>query len=173
MPAIEQRPRIDVPKKGIDFFYEWASVMLTLFMWGFCVYHYPMLPDSIPDHYGASGLADSFGPKAEIFITPGIVTAMIVLLRFVNRFPHKFNYLARITPENAELQYRKGIRLLRYMQFFISLLFTYIVVKEIRDAGNQFSKLDEWFFLVFFPGMMIPTVYTVYTSLTSGKEKNK
>ncbi len=173
MTAESQRPVINVHKTGLDYFFEWGALLLIISMWIYAGCHYPQLPNTIPVHYGASGYADGFGSKTTLFILPGIVTAINILLRLVNRFPHKFNYLTNITPENAEMHYRKSMRLLRYLQFFISLLFSYIVFKEVNDASSQYSKLDVWFMFVFFPGLLIPTVYTIYTSLTSNKSKQK
>jgi hypothetical protein len=44
-------------------------------------------------------------------------------------------------------------------------MFLYIVVIEIKGAGEQNSTLGPWFLLLLIPGIMVPTVYTVYQSL--------
>lgn len=160
------RPIIKIKKKGIDHALEWLSWVLVVFIWIFCISHYPKLPDIIPVHYGSDGMADGYGSKSTIFLIPGILTAMVVLLKVINLYPHRFNYLATINEENAEAQYNSATRLMRYLQAFIPSMFLYIVIKEVTDAGKKTSKLEPWFLLLLIPGIMIPTVYTVYTSLT-------
>jgi hypothetical protein len=70
-----------------------------------------------------------------------------------------------ITTENAEWQYKKALRLLRYLQFFISLVFSYIVYQEIESAINKNANLSFWFIPILLFGIMIPAVTTVYRSL--------
>jgi len=145
---------------------EWLSWSIMASIWSYCIYHYPGLPDVIPVHFGPNGMADGYGSKTTIFLIPIIVTAIVILLKVINRFPHRFNYLATINSNNAEAQYKSATRLIRYLQAFIPSMFLYIVIKVVTDAGKETSKLEPWFLLLLIPGIMIPTVYTVYTSLT-------
>ena len=134
-------------------------------MWAFCLYHYKSLPEIIPTHYGANGIADDYGSKKTLFLIPGIVTIIVMGMRWLNRYPHKFNYMTAITEDNAERQYRMATRLIRYLQFIIAVLFNYIVVKTVEDAYVKQSKLDIWFVFILEAAVFVPTVYTVYTAL--------
>ena len=40
----------------------------------------PFLPDTVPLHYGASGTPDRWGPKAELFVTAGIVCVLSLFI---------------------------------------------------------------------------------------------
>ena len=163
------RPEIYIAKKSIDIFFEWVALLSIFFMWFFCIYHYDTLPNIIPIHWGPDGLADNYGSKKTIFLLPTIITTLTFGLRLLNNYPHKFNYMAAITAENAERQYGMATRLIRYLQFIISLLFTYIVVKTVNDARLQESRLSIWFLIILIAAVFVPTVYTVYTALISKK----
>jgi uncharacterized membrane protein len=163
------RPEISLLKKPIDIFFEMVALSTIFFMWGFCLYHYNSLPQIIPTHYGLNGIADGYGSKKTLFLIPSIVTLIVMGLRWLNRYPHKFNYMAAITVENAEKQYRMATRLIRYLQFIIAVLFTYIVIKTVQDAYVKQSKLDIWFVFILMAAVFVPTVYTVYAALISEK----
>jgi uncharacterized membrane protein len=159
------RPEIFIQKKSIDIFFEMVALLTIIFMWAFCLYHYKSLPEIIPTHYGANGIADDYGSKKTLFLIPGIVTIIVMGMRWLNRYPHKFNYMTAITADNAERQYRMATRLIRYLQFIIAVLFNYIVVKTVEDAYVKQSKLDIWFVFILEAAVFVPTVYTVYTAL--------
>lgn len=40
----------------------------------------PLLPDSVPLHYGASGTPDEWGPKARLFLSAGIFTVLALVI---------------------------------------------------------------------------------------------
>ena len=167
------RPEILLVKKPIDIFFEMVALLAIFFMWGFCIYHYNSLPQIIPTHYGFNGNADDYGSKKTLFLIPSIVTIIILGMRWLNRYPHKFNYMTAITAENAEKQYRMATRLIRYLQFIISVLFTYIVVKTVEDAYVKQSKLNIWFVFILEAAIFVPTVYTVYAALKNKNSKVK
>lgn len=167
----EVRPIIVLKKTLVDHFMDSASWVLLCAIWVYVILQYPTMADTIPVHYGVDGLADGFGSKNTIFVVPIIITFIILLLKYINRFPHKFNYLAKVNEENAEAQYRMATRLINYLQLFLAAMFSYIIYKEIADAGKQYSTLGVWFILLLLPGVMIPTVYTVYRSLTIKPQK--
>ena len=142
-----------------------TALLTIFFMWGFCFYHYNSLPEIIPTHYGVNGKADDFGSKKILFLIPAIVSIIVMGMRWLNKYPHKFNYMTTITEENAESQYRMATRLIRYIQFIISVLFSYIVVKTVEDSYVEQSKLDIWFVFILEAAIFVPTVYTLYTAL--------
>jgi uncharacterized membrane protein len=165
MKEFASRPVITIKKDRIDYFYLFGSYALTASIWIYVLLQYQSLPDIIPTHFGLNGMPDGFGHKSILLFVPILVSLMVVFLNVICLFPHKFNYMTEITTENAEWQYKKAMRLLRYMQFFISLVFSYIVYQEIESAINKKSSLSFWFIPILLFGIMIPTVTTVYRSL--------
>jgi uncharacterized membrane protein len=165
MKEIVSRPVISIKKERIDYFYLYGSYVLTTSMWIYVLMKYQSLPDIIPTHFGMNGMPDGFGDKSVLFLIPILVSLMVFFLNVMCLFPHKFNYMTVINTENAEWQYKKALRLLRYLQFFISLVFSYIVYQEIESAINKKSNLSFWFIPILLFGIMIPAVTTVYRSL--------
>lgn len=159
------RPKLMLQKKAVDWFFEISALFCIIFMWAYSFYNYSTLPNTIATHFNISGQPDVYGSKSTIFLLPLITTILVFVLRILNRYPHHFNYPTAITVENAERQYSMATRLMRYLQFIISALFTYIVVKTVQDAHLQQSKLSVYFLLFLMPAIMVPTVYTVYISL--------
>lgn len=73
---------------------------------------------------------------------------MYVLLTALSRYPHRFNYLTKITDNNAEYQYRLGMRMLRVVKISVLLLMVYVIWSVIQSvvAGNE--KLPKLFFSI-------------------------
>ena len=159
------QPKIKISKSAIDYFFEISAFLTIFFMWIFSIYNYHTLPENIPVHWGADGLADDYASKKMIFLLPIIITLLTTGLKLLNQYPHKFNYITFITEENAERQYKMAARLIRYLQFIISAFFAYILVKTVNDAHLHQSKLSICFVLILISAVMVPTVYTVYAFL--------
>ena len=157
-----ERPIIKIKKSRIDFVMEYTAIANLLFMWMFTYFHYEHLPGNIPIHFDLSGNADNFGNKNSLWLLPIIVTIFILLLRMLSRYPHKFNYISKITNENAERQYKLSVRLLRYLQVSLAVLFTYINMRQIKGFYQLKSTLDWWFIPLLFAVILIPTFYVMY-----------
>jgi uncharacterized membrane protein len=167
-----ERPIIKLKLSFIDHALNIVSIAVTSLMWIYVIVKYPQLPEIIPTHYGADGLVDGYGDKWSIFMLPAITSIIIVLFNILNRYPHKFNYLTTITKENAEKQYQQSTRILRILQFNISLLFSYIVYKSVRGALTNYSSLEWWFLPVLLISMIAPTFYMVFSYQSQSKKKS-
>ena len=160
-----ERPVLHPKKKWIDYFFEVMALVLMAFMWVFAWYHFKNLPDIIPTHFGLNGKADDWGSKNSIWILPAIVTTIVLLFRILSRYPHKFNYPVKLDENNVERQYTIATRLMRYMQFMITLLFCFIHISIVKSAYNGSTGMSVWFIFIMLPGLFVPTVYTVYTAM--------
>ncbi len=165
----EERPILVIEKKTIDHIFVWGAWFLLIGTWIFSMVKYSHLPSIIPTHYGLNGQADGFGHKSTIYLLPGITTAIAILFSVLCKYPHKFNYLTRIDASNARQQYASALRLMRFLQFFITCIFGYLTYKEISGAINKHSQLDFWLIPLLLFGSMGATVYTVYNSLSKKK----
>ena len=89
---------------------------------------------------------DDYGKKQSILILPILGIALFVGLNFLYKIPHKFNYIVKITPKNAEQQYRLATRMMRFVNLFVMLIFYFIVYKIINSANNKTTPImDKWF----------------------------
>lgn len=155
----QERPVLTIKKSIIDKILDYLTIGLVCFIWVYSYMNFVKLPDYIPVHFNDLGFPNGYGSKQSIWIIPTIVTIVIVALRILNHFPHKFNFLTNITAENAERQYRLSIRLLRIISFNIAALFNYIVYKEIQGALEGFSTLDWWFIPLLMTALVVPTFW--------------
>ncbi|WP_316840729.1 DUF1648 domain-containing protein [Pedobacter gandavensis] len=125
--AIIKRPVIKLQLSLFDKIIEGIGFLLLMTLW-LCVYvQYAGLSESIPIHFNFSGEADSFGHKSDIYSLPMLATALYILLTVVNNYPHYFNYLTPITPENAHRQYVIATRLLRYLKVLVVVIFATLI----------------------------------------------
>ncbi len=132
----------------------WIALIL---LWLLILFNYSGLPETIPIHYNSAGEADNYGPKNTLFLLPILGTILYVGLTFLKKFPHMFNYLVQITPENATRQYENAIRLMRYLKAVMLMVLTFLVYKTIQNATGKSEGLGSWFFPVVLAVFIIPT----------------
>ena len=162
------QPSLNIKKEIIDYFLEYGALIVLIATWGFTIYHFNQLPDIIATHFDFNGNPDGFGSKYTIWLLPVIITLVYILIYVLNRYPHKFNYLTKITEQNAQKQYKLASRMMRILLFNITILFAYITFKEINGAYSKSSTLEWWFIPLLLGAMIIPTFYMV---IASGSKK--
>jgi uncharacterized membrane protein len=60
-----------------------VAMALVVLAWGASVLLYPGLPDRIPTHWNIQGKIDGYGPKATIFLMPGVMIGLLGLFRIL------------------------------------------------------------------------------------------
>jgi uncharacterized membrane protein len=150
------RPRLDLELSRYDRLIEVLSFMALGIMWIMMIRYYALLPDVIPVHFDAAGEADRMGSKASIWGLSIVATILFVGLTVLNRYPHHFNYLSKITEENALDQYTKATRMIRNLKLSLILIFGYLQWSSIQVALGEKDGLGMWFlpitmFLLFAP----------------------
>ena len=164
----KEQPVVKIKKEPIDYFLEYGALVVLFATWGFTIYHFNKLPDIIATHFDFNGNPDGFGSKYTIWLLPIILTLVYMLIYVLNRYPHKFNYLTKITEQNAYKQYTLASRMMRILLFNITILFAFITFKEIDGAYTKSSTLEWWFIPLLLGSMIIPTFYMI---IASGSKK--
>jgi len=144
-----ERPHLDIPFTPTDRLLEAVAAAVLVALIVLPVYFYGQMPDSLPKHYNLQGQPDAWGHKSSLFLLTAIGSGLYILLTILNRNPHKFNYLSKITPENAADQYRNATRMIRLLKLIQLLLFLYLVVAGIRAGLGLQSSLGIPFLLLF------------------------
>jgi uncharacterized membrane protein len=153
-----KRPRIKLKKNSYDYIWEILGYLGALALILLPLYYYNKLPNEIPVHFGPGGEPDSYKSKNNIWVVSLLGIALFVALNIVNRFPHAFNYMVKITEENAEDEYQRTTRLIRYLNTIIVLMFLYICYTSIEIALGNAIKLNVFYMIVFIAlifGLMI------------------
>jgi hypothetical protein len=89
---------------------------------------------------------------------------MFLGMRALYPYPHLFNYTVEITPENAERQYRGGVKLLRAVNTLAIAMFAYLTYATIQVALGQQQGLGTWSTWLFLAGIFGVMAYYWYQS---------
>ncbi len=162
-PVLKPKPaKVDYVIEAIAVFGLAASILLP-------VIAFKNLPDTIPTHYGFNGKADDWSSKTTIFILPAISIIIYTGLTVLNKFPHTFNYPAKVTAENALLLYTRATRIMRSIKAFVVFLFLFIEWQTCAASPN--SKFPSWFLPVVL--MVTALLPVVLAFLLTGKVQKK
>lgn len=158
------KAQIKLKSKPADKWLEALSWGSLVILWLLTFWKYADLPEIIPTHFNAGGEPDAYGSKSTIFTLPIIASLLFLLLSVIVKFPQKFNYPVKITPENAAGQYTNASRMMRFMKFSIMLVFLLINIQTIRTAMGKAEGLGWWFMLVVLGLIVGPMVYFINKS---------
>lgn len=156
------QPKLNLPINEKEKFTAIAGLLILTGMIAYTAISYSALPETIPTHFDGSGTPDGFGGKWTIWMMPFIAFLLTVMLVLLTRYPHTFNYLITITPENAEYQYRLARMLMLWLAIFVNLLFFLIQHSTIQVAFGRSEGLDMYTLLFAMAGnLVILIVYLI------------
>jgi len=145
----DNRPRIKIRMTNFDRVAEFLAAVFMVALIVLPLIHYSDLPERIPVHFDGSGNVDGYGSKSTLLILPASGFLVYILLTILAPFPHIFNYPVKITPENAEVQYRLASRMMRSLKTLIIIMFTFICYQTVGIATGKTIGLGKLFLPVF------------------------
>jgi hypothetical protein len=89
----------------------------------------------------------------------GVTAAVFITLSVLPRFPHRLNYLVKITADNAEHQYRLAVEFLRDFRLQEVLIFWVIV------SGVERHALRPWLLYILLGSVAGRSLWYVRLSL--------
>ncbi|WP_166791640.1 DUF1648 domain-containing protein [Cryobacterium frigoriphilum] len=138
-----------------DSHYE-ASALIRVLRWSGCGaalvgaaavgLAYGSLPQQIPTHFGATGQADAWGPRWNVWPLLGVWLLLQVLLAFLSTKPHVFNYPVSVTKANAQTLYREGERLMVFLGVAVAVMFAGLTLLLVGAPG--FALVSAGFVLL-------------------------
>ena len=138
------RPKLQLEKTKIEKSLDLICAIIFLANLVYLLAEWSHIPSQVPTHFNALGEADAWGNKGSLLILPFISVILWGGLHALERYPHSFNYLIQITPENAERQYKNARLMLNLMKNQMVLLFIYISYASIQVAKGESSGLGVW-----------------------------
>lgn len=138
------QPKISVPVSTIERILDFFSVVFLISMFGYLLFKWPSLPDTIATHFDASNKADGWGSKGVIWSLPITALLLFIGLTALAKFPHIFNYPSRVTEENAPKFYILGRQMMKWLNceiMFILLIFVWDFIQSAQGANG----LGIWF----------------------------
>jgi hypothetical protein len=100
-----------------------------------------------------------------LLILPALGTIIFIGLTQLNKYPHIFNYLTKITESNARKQYTIATRMLRFMKAAILLIFSMIILYTYLTTIGAASGLGIWFLPLTLGLVLIPVIVSLGQSL--------
>jgi len=144
-----KQPVIKIEKDKSDIILEWVALIVAIILVALPLYYFNDLSENIPTHFGSSGKADGFGSKGSLFILPVLGVGIYMLITYLSRRPHQFNYPSKITPENAREKYFRALKMMRYLNVIILVSLLYISWVSIQNGLGHPMNLGPWFTPVF------------------------
>ena len=166
---METRPKLKLTLSLLDNKLELTSKIFLVAMWALTLYTFLKLPTTIPTHFNASGQADDYGNKLTLLILPILATIIYFGLTQLNKYPHIFNYMTKITDDNAQKQYTIATRMLRFLKLSILLIFSLIILFTYLTSIGVTNGLGFWFLPLTFGLLLTPTIISICQSF---KKKN-
>lgn len=117
------RPRLRLPWTKTE---KWLEAVALLGLWGsilVCGYYWQVLPDQIPRHYNFAGDVDAYGDKSTLLLQIGVTVVLWLGLTILSRYPHIYNFIVKITEENAARQYQLARQLIIFVKAVVTFLF--------------------------------------------------
>lgn len=129
---------------------------------------YTQLPDQIPSHLNAKGAVDDYSDEMILLFLAFLVTAMVALLSYVNRYPHKFNYIVKITDDNAPFQYSNAILMVSVIKLTIVLVFCISAMILYLTGSGKLGDPGPVLVIGLVMLVQLPTFYLLYRSVKNG-----
>jgi uncharacterized membrane protein len=155
----QKRPKLKIPRSPLEIVLEVLAILGILIHALLLVYYWPILPESIPTHFGFSGDADSWGGKSSLIILLVVNIGMYLMLAVLHYFPHVYNYTVEITEKNAREQYYNARLMMNFMKVEIVWVFAYIEWGTVQTALGNATVLDG---TVMLGSIIVLTVITLY-----------
>lgn len=130
------RPVLDIPRTPLETLLEVLAAVGIVATIAMTVWGWSHLPAIIPTHYDVAGRPNSYGGKGSLLTLPILSICLAILLTFVSRFPHRYNYPWQITAENAPRQYYLARLLLRWILFEMVWIICVLQWSIIQAAQN-------------------------------------
>lgn len=153
-----ERPILKLEMGPADLILEILPIISLLVFFGFTLYQFSRLPETIPTHFNGSGEPDDYGSKYTLWILPLVALVIYAILSLVSKIPEKLNYPVKITPANARKQYILSIRLLRYLKLAMILMFFFISYQTTMIAQHKIVGLGPFFIPIYVGMIMIPVI---------------
>jgi len=161
---METRPKIKLTPSPLDNRLELTSKIFLVVMWVLTLYTFFKSPMTIPTHFNGSGQADDYGNKMTLLILPILATIIYFGLAQLNKYPHIFNYMTKITEDNAQKQYIIATRMLRFLKLAILVIFSLIILFTYLTTIGVTNGLGFWFLPLTFGLLLIPTIIGISQS---------
>ncbi|ANU25479.1 DUF1648 domain-containing protein [Planococcus versutus] len=141
---MNKQQKIALPRSVWERFFDKISLILFLSAVLYVITKFGSTPAQVPVHYDGTGKVDSWGSKSELFILPLVGVFLWIGMTILEKYPHTYNYL-NLKEDNRETQYKNGRLMVNVLKNEIVILFSFIIVQDIRIAIGTAEGLGIFF----------------------------
>ena len=138
---MSDRPKLKIELTTLDKIMEILGWIFIIAIWSMTIISYNQLPDVIPTHFNLKGEVDGYGEKWMILLLASITTILFLVMSYLNKFPHRFNYLTVITKDNALRQYTIATRVIRFLKILMVAIFLLTTYQTIKQSNKNTDDL--------------------------------
>ncbi|MEM9849084.1 MAG: DUF1648 domain-containing protein [Bacteroidota bacterium] len=158
------RPKLELERSETERLFDALTIGGLVLLVALPLLHYGSLPETVPSHFGPDGQADGWSKKIVVWIIPAIGILLAVLMFYLTKIPHLYNYMQEITPENAAQQYQRGRTLIRFFNVFDTFIFVGITWIIIKAAKDEIGAWQAWIAPIIIALTVIAVGYAMYMS---------
>lgn len=112
------------------------------------------LPDEIPSHFNAVGVADAWSGKGMLWFCPVTGALLYGMITLLEQFPDIWNTGVEVTPENQDRVLGAVKLMVVWLKLSVVLAFSWITLCSARGRG-----LGAWFMLIFLVLIFAPIIF--------------
>ncbi len=161
---VKKRPIIKLSFSNCDIRLEIIAAVGLLLLLLNLIECWSIIPELVPRHFGFLGKPDVWGSKSTLLILPFVLIALSILLTVISHYPHTFNYLWKITNDNARVQYRLARKLILTLKAEITWFFTYLQWSTIQVALGKKEGMGTLVSLLFLLIILGTLGYYIYNA---------
>ncbi len=164
-----KQPKVNPPVTQREKLFDKLTIATLLAMLVVAAIYYPQLPQEIPIHFNGKGEPDGFGNKMTLWLVPLIGLGVSLPMFYLYKIPHTYNYMTKITPENAAYEYQRAREMLRMTNFSMALVFFVVTTMICYSAMNGNAGSGPWLIIVILILAFAPMIWY----FASAKPKTK
>lgn len=134
--------KVKIEKTIMQKIFDVASLLILLSSFGYVLVNWSILPEQVPIHFNAVGEPDNWGPNSTLFVLPLIGVVLWIGLSILERYPHGYNYIVKITDANASFQYRSAVKLIHFLKNTIAILFAFLTRESFLIGSGEQDALS-------------------------------
>lgn len=147
---IKKQPKFPVVLSETDYLLSGFSLLLVIASSGYLAYLWNKI--------------EAPGVRSEAFILSAVMVGDWLLLTVIRSFPHTFNFIVKITEDNAHKQYELAISMVSWLCMLLSAQFALLLVDMVRGAVYAIPSIENYLVIPFSSAMLFLIGYYMYIS---------
>jgi uncharacterized membrane protein len=127
---------------------EIISITALLFTFIYLMINFSSIPERVPSHFNASGIADAWSDKNFVFFTPVAGLILYLFITVISFFPSVWNLPVVLTEENKYRVLSETRNFISSIKLIMVLIFVYLSISVINTMP-LFSYFLPLFLIVF------------------------